>query len=248
MLKNWIQILLQKVLGFKQYLFLFAAFSIYRIRFTRYDEEFLHFLSLIPDGGTVLDIGANIGMTTVPLSKKLKASSIAAFEPIPSNVAALKKIIRFFNCRNVTVYPMALGDTNGRIQMIMPVINHVKKQGLSHVVKDQSQVYEGGETFSVPMMRLDEVTELKTERRITAIKIDVEQFEYAVLSGGLHLLNQHRPIIYCELWNTPERKILLDFMQGIGYEVKIFEQGSLKDYHHQDVLNFFFIHKQQHHG
>lgn len=245
MLKNWTQIILQKILGFQNYLFVFAAFTIYRIRKTKYDPEFLHFLSMVPDNGTVIDIGANIGITTIPLSKQLPNSRIAAIEPIPHNVRTLKKIIRFFNARNVVVFPMAAGDHNGRINMITPVINHVKKQGLSHVIGALPPELAAmqGEEFSVPVMRLDDIKELNHMGHITAIKIDVEQFEYAVISGGLQLINRFKPIIYCELWNTPQRKMFLDFMEGIGYEVSIYDNGELVPYDQRAALNFFLLPK-----
>lgn len=245
MLKNWIQILLQKILGFQNYLFVFAAFTVYRIRNTRYDKEFLHFLSMIPDNGVVLDIGANIGITTIPLSKQLPNSRIAAIEPIPHNVRTLKKIIHFFGASNVTVFPLAAGDRNGRINMITPVINHVKKQGLSHVIgaMPKHMTMLDGEQFSVPVMRLDEIQDLHQMGNITAIKIDVEQFEYAVITGGLQLINRFKPIIYCELWDTPQRKVLLDFMEGIGYEVSVYENGRLVPYDLRPALNFFLLPK-----
>ena len=245
MLKNWTQIFLQKILGFQNYLFMFAAFSIYRIRKTRYDEEFLHFVNMIPDDGLVLDIGANIGITTIPLSKKLPNSQIAAIEPIPHNVRTLKKIIRFFGATNVTVYPIAAGDLNGRINMITPVIDHVKKQGLSHVIGavPKELTSKEGEQFSVPVMRLDDIKDFHQYEKINAIKIDVEQFEYAVISGGLQIINRFRPIIYCELWDTPQRKIFLDFMEGIGYDIQVYENGQLVTYDQRAVLNFFLIPK-----
>ena len=79
MLKNWTQIILQKILGFQNYLFVFAAFTIYRIRNTKYDQEFLHFLSMVPDNGVIIDIGANIGITTIPLSKHLPHTAQCAY-------------------------------------------------------------------------------------------------------------------------------------------------------------------------
>ena len=57
---------------------------------------YIYFLNIIPDDGVVLDIGANIGIMTVHLSKKLKNSFIYSFEPIPLNLLTLKRIIKWF--------------------------------------------------------------------------------------------------------------------------------------------------------
>ena len=42
--------------------------------------------------------------------------------------------------------------------------------------------------------------------RVTGIKLDVENFEAHVLRGATELLKRDHPIIYCELWDTPNRQ------------------------------------------
>ncbi len=112
-------------------------------------------------------------------------------------------------------------------------------QGLSHVVEEGKD--EKGHLFSVPVQQLDTIEELKQLPEITAIKIDVENFEYYVLKGGIELLRKHKPLIYCELWNNDRRKLCFDYLTGLGYHIKIYEDGGLKDFNGQQIINFFFI-------
>lgn len=239
MLKDYLKLFLQKVLGFKTYLFMFSILTIKR---TKHEEEFLYFNKMIPDGGTVLDIGANIGAMTVLMGKSAKNAWIYAFEPMPENAETLKKIVNFYKLKNVKIFEAALGEQKGELKMVMPVISNIKMQGLSHVLEEESdEEWNKGEVFSVPVLKLDEIEELHNGGRITAIKIDVENFEYHVLKGGEALLLKHKPIIFCELWENDKRVLTLNYLRNLGYKVKVYEDNQLKDYTDQKALNFFFV-------
>jgi tRNA G37 N-methylase Trm5 len=42
-------------------------------------------------GSTVLDIGANVGLHTLPLSRRVDGGQVVAFEPDPANFALLER-------------------------------------------------------------------------------------------------------------------------------------------------------------
>lgn len=199
---------------------------------------------MIPEGSDVLDIGANIGIMSYYLSQKVGSGSVFAFEPIPHNLAALNWIKRKFNLNNVTISDVALGNENGTTKMVMPVVDQVKKQGLSHVLSDDIKDFNEGDTFTATISKLDDFDAIKN-LDIKAIKIDVENFEYHVFLGAEQTLRQHLPIIYCELWDNPNRYKCFDFMRTLGYSV-MFKQGErlehFDDKNHQ-TQNFFFIHE-----
>lgn len=237
--KRFLKMFLQNILGFKRYLFLFSLVNIHRLK---YDAEFLFFNDLIKDGGIVLDIGANIGTMTAHLAKKHKSSKIYAFEPIPENIETLQRIVNHYKLDNVKIYQAALGNISGELKMLMPVINNVKMHGLSHVVKlDIGDKTKEGNVYAVPVYKLDEIEELKGNDEITAIKLDVENFEYQVLKGGEQLLIKHKPIIYCELWDNEERNLTINYLKDLGYKVKVYHHKQLIDYSNQQSVNFFFI-------
>ena len=239
MLKDYLKLFLQKTLGFRTYLFIF---SIITIRRTGHENEFLFFNRMIPDGGTILDIGANIGAMTVLMGKKAKNAIVYAFEPIPANVQTLKRIVNFYKLENVKIFEAALGEDNGELKMVMPVVSKVKMQGLSHVLESGSDdVFDRGEVYSVPVLKLDDIEELRQGNKITAIKIDVENFEYQVLKGAENLLMQHKPVIFCELWENEKRSLTLNYLTNLGYRAKIYQDEQLKDYTGQKALNFFFV-------
>jgi len=215
---------------------------ILKLRWDRNEKDFLKLFDLIKEDGVVLDIGANIGVMTTHFARRLKNSRVLAFEPIPYNIKTLYKIIRFFKLSNVKIYNIALSDVNGKLNLIMPVINSARKQGLSHVRDVGTTNNEVGEEFEVEGKRLDNVEELViTKERITAIKIDVEGYELNVLRGAVETIRKHRPIIYCELWPGEQRNSTIDFMQSMDYLPKVLIRNRLVEYTDHPNQNFFFM-------
>jgi FkbM family methyltransferase len=238
MFKDFLKRWLQKVLGFDNYLFWFSIFSINK---TKRDKEFVSFMNRIPQQGAILDIGANIGIMTVSLGKKFKSSPLYSFEPMPDNLRALKRVIKHYKLKNITIAEMALGNENGELNIVMPVINNVKMQGLTHIVDPQRyQSISEGITVNVPVKRLDDIEMLNNLSLISAIKIDVENYEYEVLRGGRDLLTKHKPIIYCELWAGERRTQTISYLTELGYKTEIFDGKKFVPYIGQESTNFIF--------
>ena len=84
--------------------------------------------------------------------------------------------------------------------------------GESYVVHDGFDyspiLNEGGERFTVPLTMIDSL-ELP---RVSGVKLDVENFEAHVLRGATDLLKRDHPIIYCELWDTPNRQEVMSLL------------------------------------
>ena len=241
MVKNTTKYILQKVLGFQFYLYVFSLFKIRTLRSDSNEKDFFHFLSLLKDGeGSVLDVGANIGIMTVHLGQKLPHSVIHAFEPMPTNVSVLKRIIAKFNLKSVKLHEIALGDSIGSVKMVLPENGKTKMQGLSHVKHDSITEWNEGEEFDVPLDTLDNI--LQTEK-IQGIKIDVENFEYYALKGGLHLLEKDHPIIYAELWDNENRTNCFELLKKLSYKTFIVRDNKLISFDQSKHVsqNFIFI-------
>jgi len=127
------------------------------------------------------DIGANLGLVSIPLSKTVK--TVHAFEPVTENIDALKKNISLNNRENITVYPVALGDKAGKASA------EKRNEGSSGTF-----TLKAGSDFEVK--RLDDITDLPAAN---LIKIDVEGMEPAVLAGAQNLIKTSRPTILFEI-------------------------------------------------
>lgn len=228
-------------MGFRTYLYVFAIFKIKTLRSDSKEKDFFHFLSLLEDGkGAVLDVGANIGIMTVHLANKLPNSTVHAFEPIPDNLSVLKRIIAKFNLKKIKIHEVAVGETSGNVQMILPHQGKTKMQGLSHVKHESITEWNEGEEFSVPLNTLDN---LLNGEPIQGIKIDIENFEYYALKGGKRILESNHPIIYAELWDNENRSNCIDLLTSMNYKPHVVVNNELivfDETQHKNQ-NFIFI-------
>lgn len=247
-MKNLFISRLQKTLGFEKYLSLFSLYKIAVLKIDKGENNFLHFLNLIPDNGIVLDIGANIGLMTVHLARRLKNSTIMAFEPIPYNLLTLKKNIRLFRLPNVEVMGFALGDKTGRTKMLLPYRDSILKQGLCHIIKNDQTIFQEGTLFETEVQTLDSIKRLQnSEKPVNAIKMDVEGYECFVVKGGINLISKHKPILYCELAEEKNKTSTFHQLKEVGYQVLVIESGKLVNYipeRHQ-TQDFFFVHEDK---
>ncbi len=243
-MKNFIKVILQKLLGFDTYLYLFSLYIINTLKRNRNEGDFVYFRDMIPDGGIIMDIGANIGVMSVHLARTHQDSKVYAFEPIPYNIHTLEKVISHYKIVNVEVIKSALGNSIGEIEMVMPVQKSARLQGLSHVVHDSITELNHGEKFITPLTTLDAfIKERQISTKITAIKLDVENFEYFVLDGGRETIAANRPIVYCELWDNENRVKCLDLMKEYCYAIMVLQSKKLCKFDPElhKKQNFFFV-------
>ena len=239
-MKNSVKFILQKMLGFRSYLFTFAKYKIRTLKNDDKENDFFYFLDMLNDGqGNVLDIGANLGIMTVHLAQNLPNSTIHAFEPVPDNRIVFKQVVDKYELKNVEFHEYALGDEDGSVEMITPKDKGAKLQGLSHVKHDTITEWNQGEEFSVAIKRLDDLNLGKVQ----GIKMDVENFEYFVLTGAKSLLGNDYPIIYTELWDNDNRARCMELLSQLGYDAHVIVEGQLTVFEpkrHQSQ-NFIYI-------
>ena len=241
-MKNFIQMIFQFIMGFENYLFVFSLFKIKTLKWDDGEKDFFYFLQLIPENSNVLDLGANIGIMTYHLSKRVGEGNVFAFEPITCNAKTLRKVVKHHQLQNVKFQEVALGNNSEPLRMVVPVVNGVKKQGLSHVISPNITEFNKGVIFEVKQLTLDSIIN-ELPDSISAIKIDVENFEYLVFEGAEKLINKHRPIIYCELWDNQNRYNCFDFFKANNYDTMVVKNQNLINFvpslHH--TQNFIFI-------
>ncbi|MBN1952249.1 MAG: FkbM family methyltransferase [Bacteroidales bacterium] len=242
-MKTLVKLILQRLFGFRNYLYIFSLFIIRKLKWDRNEKDFLYFMNLLPEKGTVLDIGANLGVMSCHLARKFPRRKIYAFEPIPYNYHNLLRIKARYGLDNLSCHQLALGDKPGELEMIMPVEKSVRFHGLAHVRHASIREHNEGEIFNCPVNTLDDFPPLKEERNLTGIKIDVENFEYFVLKGGQRLIQENMPIIYSELWDNENRQNTISFLEHLGYKTMVRMDSGLVDFDPEahTTQNFFFL-------
>lgn len=240
-LKNALKKLLQRLLGFKTYLKVFARYKIRTLRKDSKEGDFFKFMSLLKDEGLILDIGANLGIMSWHLLSHFQKAEIWAFEPIPENSLVLEAMTEKFQSERFRIYTLALGAEPGRTKMVLPEVDEVKMQGLSHVMHSSIDEFNTGKYYEVEIDTLDNI--IGHDKRVQGIKLDVENFEYFVLSGGKEMIRRDKPIIYTELWDNTNRQKCLQLMREMGYAVKYFDGKNLEAFSPEKYAgqNFFFL-------
>jgi len=173
---------------------------------------------LTREGDTVLDIGTNIGMVTVLLSKLVgKKGKVYSFEPNPLLCEVIQQAIIRNNISNTHLYPVALGTKKESIELTVPRSN----AGAGSLVRNKSN--KDCDVFEVKVVTLDSICKEEGIKSIRLVKIDVEGFEAEVFSGARELLTDHKPdaILFELNERTAERfseEPLIKLLSEFGYE------------------------------
>ncbi|MEM8607433.1 MAG: FkbM family methyltransferase [Myxococcota bacterium] len=149
------------------------------------------FRKLVSPGDSVLDIGANIGLTAMILSSLVGPSgAVHAFEPNPKARSLLERAIEKNRARNVVVHGVALGREEGSLDLFVPH-GHAGKGSL--VPNFAGVVAALGETMQVPVKTLDQLFAETQFDRLRLVKMDVEGFEAEVLRGARSFFDRCKP-------------------------------------------------------
>lgn len=157
-------------------------------------------LSFLPDGGTFVDIGANIGYFAVSIGNRRRkdGSRVYAFEPLPVNYEALLANIKLNHLQEVvSSYRIALSNIDA--PLTMQVIAFDTDQTANAVVLGGWDGYPHVKLrCEVPAKRFDDWIAAHDLGRIDVVKIDVEGHELQVFEGMIETLRKYRPVIYAE--------------------------------------------------
>jgi len=152
--------------------------------------------------GTFLDIGANIGLTCVPVASRHRVTCIA-FEPDPTNYAFLKNNIKRNGVADlVRPYNLALFDAATELEMELSPDNlgdhRVRAAGASPSAAEAFNESQR-RVIKIRAARLDDVLRDYTLPPPVVAKLDVQGAELHVLRGGLQTL-QHVDLMVLEFW------------------------------------------------
>lgn len=145
----------------------------------------------VPRNSTVIDIGADIGLSTIALARLVER--VVVFEPSPPSLAFLRKNLELNEITNVEVIPAAVSSEMSIVKF------HVAQSGAgSHVVAPGHIAGSTITTIDVPAVTLDQTD----WPRIGFIRIGAKGHEPDVLAGAKRLLARDQPLIWMQvnLW------------------------------------------------
>jgi FkbM family methyltransferase len=157
--------------------------------------------------GTILDVGANTGTYALAAAALAPQSQIIAFEPVERIAELLRRNVAL-NRFDITVEQMAVSDRQDTI----PIYDNLDPINYSASIEGQGA---DATRYDVPVTSLDAY--LLPDRLVTAIKIDVERHEPAVVRGMLKILADHRPPVLIEILDASIGERVADAVAPLDY-------------------------------
>jgi FkbM family methyltransferase len=155
--------------------------------------------AVLRKGDTFIDVGANIGyISAIAMNLVGPQGQVHAFEPVRQYFKELKKLQKLNEKYRLHLNNVALGNKNGQCEIYCTKPPFIGGSTLidKFLIEKIPQ-----ETKITKIIRLDEYIEKNNIKGIKLIKIDVEGYEFPVLSGLEKYFknSQNRPIIICEI-------------------------------------------------
>jgi FkbM family methyltransferase len=191
-------------------------------------------VAAVRSGETALDLGANYGMYSVPLSRAVGASGrVIAYEPVPFTAGTLGDVLSRLRIGNVEIRERGCGVEPGPVTFLVPLQSGgVYIAGLAHAA-GRHVGSRSGRTAKVicRVVRIDD--DIDGSEPVTLIKADIEGMELQAFQGAVRLIERHHPTVICEV--TP--RFLEDFGASVAELVGFFAEREygVFEWHGQDT-------------
>jgi FkbM family methyltransferase len=156
-------------------------------------DLFAFYDSFLRPGMFVMDVGANIGLHSLFMAKRVAPSGkVYALEPAPEIFRRLEENVASSTLKNLFIFPLALGEKSGVAR-------------INDVPEDTSRTFltNSGQGSLVPVETLDDFCHKNSIGNLNFLKLDVEGFEEMVLrGGGTFFQNQRCDVLQVEVDNN----------------------------------------------
>ena len=166
------------------------------------------------------DVGANIGLMSVPILSQVPTAHVLSFEPSPNTKPFLEKTWSRSPWKDRwKIVAQAVGDKVGETSFCVSVPREAACDGIRYTNRA-----EKAGTIVVPMTTLDEEWKALGRPAVSCLKLDIEGAEMLALAGARELIQAVQPLIFLE-WNRTNfepfgcrPQDLLEFADKFGYE------------------------------
>lgn len=174
--------------------------------------EFMTWLPYVPEGGLVVDAGANLGSHTLAFAFAVGlAGKVVAVEPQRQLCYMLAGSAALCGARNVWIKQMALAREAGTVRV--PDLDYNAPQNFGGMALRDVTAEMPSEN-----VRADTLDSLALPR-LDFLKIDVEGYELDVLHGGDETITAMRPVISAEADREQNVPAMLGWFRLHGYRV-----------------------------
>lgn len=179
-----------------------------------WDNQLTEVLDALDDrSGDVIEIGANIGASIIPVAKAYPALTFHCLEPVPEFFQLLKENLNNYQPGNVQIYQHACAASEGQALQL-----HVQGGTAGALPSYDGHAYQG--SHNVVAGTLDGFA---ADKVVRLIKLDVDGYEASVLQGAERTIKRDKPLLFMEFHATLLRQAgtdpqeLLNKLQSFGY-------------------------------
>lgn len=165
-------------------------------------------LALAHRPGLVIEVGANMGIHTIPLAAQLAKQdrNLIAFEPQTVIFQQLCANLALNGLMNVRALPYACGSENGPLMFEVPDYRKIGNFGATSMT---DSIASPSRQEIVQCVRLDAIV---GEGDVGLIKIDVEGHELEVLKGCEGIFSRCHPFVYVENDRVEKSQALIEWL------------------------------------
>lgn len=193
----------------------------------------------LPQGATILDVGANIGLTAV-VAATVSKGRVFAFEPGPTIYACLLETLKANPGLDVIPVNLGLGAVAGQLSFF----DDVNNPSGSHMITRHTCSRASDHRISVTT--IDQFVSDRGLEALDLVKIDVEGFEIDVLRGGFETIATLKPAVFLEFnayamiafRNVNPREMLSLLSQTFPYLYRYVDKQPRRIASEADVLDF----------
>lgn len=180
------------------------------------------------ESGSLVDIGANVGVFSMTAARARPAAKIFAVEPVRDNHEVCRlNLERNHLQERVKLWQLALGEKEATVEIPTGVGTW---QFISSAADKSHSA--GMKVQEVKQVTLDAFVKQHVPGAVSMIKCDVEGYELFVLRGGLETLRKHKPCMlleisapYCARFNYKPADIF-SLLAPFGYSYVQLEGGG----------------------
>ncbi|AWK90046.1 FkbM family methyltransferase [Azospirillum thermophilum] len=180
---------------------------------------------LAVEARVVFDIGAYTGLYALTAARAAPAARIVAVEPVPANLARLKKNLEANGCDRAQAVHAAVLDRPGEVTVRRTDVREFLTSGASIV---RHRPAEGVAEDIVPGVTGDDLLKLSGEAAVDLVKIDVEGAEAQVLSGMAGLLERCGPDLLIECLDEEAAGRVDAILRPLGYRFHAIDDEALR--------------------
>jgi FkbM family methyltransferase len=176
-----------------------------------WEPETIDLLASHAAGDDVVHAGMFFGDFLPALARSRgPGAKVWAFEPNPENYRCALITAKINRLRNVELLNAGLGERRGSLPMVTTDNRGRSLGGASQIVRDVGQG-----TITVDVVTVDE--SIPSDRQVSLIQLDVENFEKQALAGALQTIRRCRPMLVLE--NLPAEAWLSEHLFPLGYRL-----------------------------